>query len=73
MVHVVQQPCWGYYPDSKDHEANMGPTWVLSAPGGPHAGPTNLAIRASLFYGMQLSLHSVLGHIVEDWGRCVND
>ena len=23
----------------------MGPTWVLSAPDGPHVGPTNLAIR----------------------------
>ena len=23
-------------PDSKDHGANMGPTWVLSAPGRPH-------------------------------------
>ena len=24
------------YPDSKVHGANMGPTWVLSAPDGPH-------------------------------------
>ena len=32
-------------PDSKVHGANMGPTWVLSAPDGPHAGPMNLAIR----------------------------
>ena len=31
-------------PDSKVHGANMGPTWVLSAPGGPHVGPMNLAI-----------------------------
>ena len=23
----------------------MGPTWVLSAPDGPHVGPTKLAIR----------------------------
>ena len=23
----------------------MGPTWVLSAPDGPHIGPINLAIR----------------------------
>ena len=23
----------------------MGPKWVLSAPGGPHVGPMNLAIR----------------------------
>ena len=33
------------YPDSKVHGANMGPTWVLSAPNRPHVGPMNLAIR----------------------------
>ena len=33
------------FPESKDHGANMGPTWVLSAPGRPHVGPMNLAIR----------------------------
>ena len=33
------------YPDSKGHRANMGPTWVLSAPDGPHVGPMILAIR----------------------------
>ena len=32
-------------PDSKVHEANMGPSWVLSAPAGPHVGPMNLAIK----------------------------
>ena len=32
------------YPDNKVHGANMGPTWVLSAPGGPHIGPMNPAI-----------------------------
>ena len=31
-------------PDSKVHGAIMGPTWFLSAPGGPHVGPMNLAI-----------------------------
>ena len=31
-------------PDSKVHGANLGPTWVLSAPDGPHDGPMNLAI-----------------------------
>ena len=35
-------------PDSKIHGANMGPTWVLSAPDGPHVGPMNLAIRDAL-------------------------
>ena len=32
-------------PDRQVHGANMGPTWVLSAPDGPHVGPMNLAIR----------------------------
>ena len=35
------------YPDSKDHGSNMGPTWVVSAPVGPHVGPMNFAIRVS--------------------------
>ena len=35
---------WQHYPDSKVHGANMGPTWVLSVPDGPHVGPMNLAI-----------------------------
>ena len=33
------------FPDSKVHGANMGPTWDLSAPDGPHVGPMNLATR----------------------------
>ena len=37
-----------YFPDSKVHGANMGPTWVLSAPGGPYVGPINLAIRVDM-------------------------
>ena len=32
------------FPDSKVHGGNMGPTWVLSAPDGPHVGPMNLAV-----------------------------
>ena len=34
--------------DSKAHGANMGPTWVLSAPDEPHVGPRNLAIKTLL-------------------------
>ena len=43
---MLSQP-WDEHddPDSKDHGANMGPTWVLSAPGVPHVGPMDLAIR----------------------------
>ena len=33
-------------PDSKIDGANIGPTWDLSAPGGSHVGPMNLAIKA---------------------------
>ena len=38
-------------PDSKFHGASMGPTWVLSAPDGPHVGPMKLAIRG--YHGRQ--------------------
>ena len=38
----------GDYPGSKVHGANMGPSWVLAAPDGPHVGPMNLAIRVYL-------------------------
>ena len=31
-------------PDGKVNEANMGPTWVLSAPDGSYVGPMNFAI-----------------------------
>ena len=34
----------GFIPDSKVHGANMGPSWGRQDPGGPHVGPTNLAI-----------------------------
>ena len=53
-------------PDSKVHGANMGPTWVLSVPAGPHVGPMNLAIRDSMKRTIMtrsqysLSLHNLL-------------
>ena len=40
--------CCGGIPDSKVHGANMGPTRVLSAPGGPNNGSIILAIRGGL-------------------------
>ena len=40
------------YPDSKVHGANMGPTWVLSAPDGSHVGPMNLDIWVYIIYVM---------------------
>ena len=52
-------------PDSKVHGANMGPTWVLSAPDEPHVDPMNLAIWAvmqnrSLWYLSSLHLVAYL-------------
>ena len=35
-------------PDSRVQGAYMGPTWGWQDPGGPHVGPTNLAIRDSI-------------------------
>ena len=50
------------FPDNKIHVANMGHTWVLSAPGGPHVGPMNLAIRVG-----NMSMKSVIICSVDDW------
>ena len=36
------------FPDSKVHGAHLGPTWVLSAPGGTHVGPIDLAFRVDI-------------------------
>ena len=35
-------------PDSKVHGGNMGPTWVQSAPDGPHVGPHELCYQGPL-------------------------
>ena len=43
-INLVWCHCNKNHPDSKVHGANMGPTWVLLAPDGPHVGPMNLAI-----------------------------
>ena len=45
MVLYTSHTAGDEFPDSKVHGAKMGPTWVLSAPDGPHVGPMNLAIR----------------------------
>ena len=36
-------------PDSKVHEANMGPIWGRQDPGGPHVGLMNFAIWDDFF------------------------
>ena len=43
-VPISNIKCNYNIPDSKVHVANMGPTWVLSAPDGPQVVPMNLAI-----------------------------
>ena len=54
------------YPDSKVHGANKGPTWVLSAPDGPHVGPINLAI--SVVKGGPVDCNGYLkGYSVTNW------
>ena len=42
--YLSQQNYDNANPDNNIHMPNMGPTWILSAPDGPHAGPMNLAI-----------------------------
>ena len=54
-----------FYPDSKVHGANMGPTWVLSAPGGPYVGPMNLAIRLYLYLVLKELLWRILLHCID--------
>ena len=62
-------------PDSNFHEAHMGPSWVLSAPAGPHVGPMNLAIKDSswLFAGtycQQREVEAITEGVEEDEGVC---
>ena len=40
------------YPDSKVRGVNVGHTGVLSAPGEPHVGPMDLAIRVYMGHGI---------------------
>ena len=49
---LVFNEIWDFInPDSKVYVASTGPTWVLSAPGGPHVGPINLAVRETFVSG----------------------
>ena len=43
--YILTQKEYCNCPDSKVHGASMVPTWVLSAPDGPHVGSMNLAFR----------------------------
>ena len=50
VLHIAVPSQWVDVPDSKVHGDNMGPTWVLTAPNGPHGGPMNLAIWGKMKY-----------------------
>ena len=62
---LIQTSCIAKLPDSKVHGAKMRPTWVLSAPDGPHVGPMNLAIRDGNLYAWKycLFIGAPLGYI----------
>ena len=56
-------------PDSKVHEAYIGPHWGRQDPGGPHVGPMNLAIRAGVVQQtLDISQYN-LAHIAHPWRR----
>ena len=53
-------------PENKVYLANMGPTWVLSAPDGPHDGRMNFASRYAVniiyWHSVCPVAHSVLSY-----------
>ena len=53
------------YPDSKVHVANRGPTWVLSAPCGPHVGPMNFVIRVIIQIEIRCKTRFILSMLLE--------
>ena len=53
--------------DSKDHGTNMGPTWVLSAPGRPHVGPLNLAIRVTQELAFDICFVYPVPNTLDEW------
>ena len=44
IFYMIDSIVTWQYPNNKANGDNIGPTWVLSAPDGPHVGPMNLAI-----------------------------
>ena len=67
MIAQIIDTFLHHYPDSKVHGANMGPTWVLSVPDGPHVGPMNLAIRVWQLWSWKctwLQRHSMLTEVL---------
>ena len=73
--------CIWKIPDKNVDAANMGPIWVLSAPGEPHVGPMNLAIRdvinRSDFQLLHLHINKIMGCILwvlrRKWAMLLRD
>ena len=59
-------------PDSKVHGDNMGPTWVLPAPDGPHVGHMNLGIRVIMQYHKSIPHKGILLWGFAQMYSCVN-
>ena len=53
-------------PDSKVQGANMGPTWALSVPDGPHVSLINLAIWVGFAYTFFSTLVTIRLHSGSD-------
>ena len=65
MCELMHTQLFCYYPDSKVHEANMGPIWDQQDPGGPHFDPMNFAIwvvtsLAKLLYDSKLYKYNMI-------------
>ena len=60
MPFIFEKPVFdNNVPDSKVHGANMGLTWVLLAPDGPHVGLMNLANRGVRYHDANLCYRDV--------------
>ena len=65
---MVWTPVRHRSPDSKFHEAYMGPTWGQQGPGGPYVGPMKLAIRGDMVpvgSGIFVQSGSIYNHITK--------
>ena len=78
ITQPAQIPCLYFistecvYPDSKVHWAYMGPTWVLSSPGGPHVGPMNLAIRDTIWSVLMMQRWVIRGNYLHESAKLNN-
>ena len=66
MLSIFHDAIWHHYPDSKIHGANMGPAWVLSALGGSHVSPMNLAIRVDI-NELGIACHLLIFKSLPEW------